>query len=86
MSLNVSATLLDEAARGEVDDDAFVDCIRTSLPYAWDLISGLAARFNAGSAPLAVNDVPPPTSAPAASCCGRWPATASAAPSSGISA
>ncbi len=60
MSLNVPETLLAQAAAGEVDDGAFVDCIRASLPYAWDVVSGLAARFDAGSAPLVVNELPPP--------------------------
>ena len=41
MSLAVPADLLEKAHRDEVDDTAFLDCIRTSLPYAWDLITGL---------------------------------------------
>ena len=40
MSLAVPADLLDRAQRGEVGDAAFLDCVRTSLPYAWDLVAG----------------------------------------------
>ena len=36
MSLDVPTALLDQAERGEVDEAAFVDCVRTSLPYAWE--------------------------------------------------
>ena len=32
MSLAVPADLLEQAKRGEVDDVAFLDCVRTSLP------------------------------------------------------
>jgi hypothetical protein len=63
MSLTVSADLLDQAHRGEVDDAAFIDCIRTSLPYAWDVISGLIAGLHAGDAEFADNQVPPPDEA-----------------------
>jgi len=34
MSLTVSAELLEQAGNGEVDDEQFVACVRTSLPYA----------------------------------------------------
>src|SRR3954465_9917432 len=33
MSLDVSPALLEQAERGEVDEAAFVDCVRNSLPY-----------------------------------------------------
>ena len=51
------------AERGEVDEDAFVDCIRTSLPYAWETISVLVAEYAAGGPsdrPFVDNQVPPP--------------------------
>ena len=35
MSLDVPTALLERAEAGELDDAAFVDCVRTSLPYAW---------------------------------------------------
>jgi hypothetical protein len=63
MSLTVPADLLDQARRGEVDDAAFIDCIRTSLPYAWGLISGLIADLDAGEGEFADNQVPPPDEA-----------------------
>ena len=44
MSLAVPADLLEQAQRGEVDDAAFLDCVRASLPYAWDLITGLVTE------------------------------------------
>jgi hypothetical protein len=39
MSLEVSAALLEKAERGQLDDAEFVDCVCTSLPYAWKVIS-----------------------------------------------
>lgn len=42
MSLNVSKTLLQQAAAGEVDEGAFVETIRQSLPYAWGIVEKLA--------------------------------------------
>ncbi|QVQ54216.1 hypothetical protein J4H86_11300 [Spiractinospora alimapuensis] len=59
MSLTVSPQLLERAERGEVEDAAFIDCIRESLPYAWATVSGLAEEVRAG-APSAANEVPPP--------------------------
>ena len=63
MSLTVPAELLDQARHGEVDDAAFIDCIRGSLPYAWDVISGLIADLDAGEGEFADNQVPPPDEA-----------------------
>jgi hypothetical protein len=63
MSLTVSADLLDQAHRGEVDDAAFIDCIRTSLPYAWQVIGGLIAGLHSGTAEFTDNQVPPPDEA-----------------------
>ena len=60
MSLAVPADLLDRAQNGEVDDDAFLDCVRTSLPYAWDLVAGLVKDLEAGGGEFADNQVPPP--------------------------
>jgi hypothetical protein len=60
MSLTVSAELLEQAGHGEVDDEQFVACVRTSLPYAWSVISGLADRLPASSDGFADNQVPPP--------------------------
>jgi hypothetical protein len=60
MSLAVSPDLLEQAYRGEVDDPAFLDCVRTSLPYAWDVISGLVTDLETGGGEFADNQVPPP--------------------------
>jgi hypothetical protein len=60
MSLTVSPALLAQANRGEVDDAAFLDCVRTSLPYAWDVITGLITDLEAGRGEFADNQVPPP--------------------------
>ena len=61
MSLLVSPELLSTAERGEVSDAEFVDCVRVSLPYAWDLISEVAARAKDGTAEFADNTTPPPS-------------------------
>ncbi|MCP2334965.1 SCO5389 family protein [Actinomadura rupiterrae] len=60
MSLDVSPELLRTANDGDVDDAAFVECIRTSLPYAWDMISGLVARLQVDGGEFADNLTPPP--------------------------
>lgn len=59
MSLDVSPALLEQAERGEVDEAAFVDCVRTSLPYAWDMISSLVDRLSAEGGEFADNRTPP---------------------------
>jgi hypothetical protein len=61
MSLDVSPGLLDKAERGDVDEREFVDCVRTSLPYAWDLISSLVAEVKVDGTEFADNQVPPPS-------------------------
>src|ERR1700757_1742049 len=63
MSLAVPADLLDRAYNGEVDDAAFLDCVRTSLPYAWDVIAGLVTELEAAGGEFADNQVPPPDKA-----------------------
>lgn len=61
MSLNVPPDLLDQARDGEISDDAFAETVRTSLPYAYQLIGSLAAELDrGGSIPFADNQVPPP--------------------------
>jgi hypothetical protein len=60
MSLDVSSDLLDKAERGEVSDEEFVDCVRTSLPFAWSMISGVVNQLRDGSAEFADNLTPPP--------------------------
>ena len=60
MSLTVPAGLLEQASHGEVADAEFLDCVRTSLPYAWDVVSGLVKELEAGDSEFADNQVPPP--------------------------
>jgi len=63
MSLAVPPDLLGQAQRGEVNDAAFLDCVRASLPYAWNLIAGLITDLEAGGGEFADNEVPPPDDA-----------------------
>jgi hypothetical protein len=63
MSLTVSPELVEQAHHGEIDDTAFIECIRTSLPYAWQVVSGLIGELRTGNADLADNQVPPPDEA-----------------------
>ncbi|SNR27740.1 SCO5389 family protein [Actinomadura mexicana] len=60
MSLDVTPELLETAQKGEVGDADFVECIRTSLPYAWDMVSGLVARLQVDGGDFADNLTPPP--------------------------
>ena len=63
MSLEVPAELLAAAENGEVTDEQFADCVRTSLPYAWQMISQLSTRLLVEGGPFADNTVPPATDA-----------------------
>lgn len=63
MSLDVSPALLAKAESGEVDDAEFVECVRTSLPYAWEVISGVAADLELSDGEMADHEVPPPSEA-----------------------
>ena len=60
MSLTVPNDLLDQARAGDVDDAAFVACVRDSLPYAWSVISELVEQRDKTGAEFADNQVPPP--------------------------
>jgi len=63
MSLDVPAALLERAERGDIDDTEFIDCVRISLPYAWQVISGVVTDLElAGeTAEFADHEIPPPT-------------------------
>ncbi|MGI5240698.1 SCO5389 family protein [Dactylosporangium sp. CA-139066] len=63
MSLSVPTALLERAEAGPVDDAEFVACVRESLPYAWQIISGVAADLHAGGGEFAEHSVPPPSEA-----------------------
>ncbi|MEV5720555.1 SCO5389 family protein [Amycolatopsis mediterranei] len=60
MSLDVSPELLQRAEHGEVADADFVDCVRTSLPYAWQVISSVVADLEGD---FADDSTPPPSEA-----------------------
>ncbi|TWJ25264.1 hypothetical protein JD76_05427 [Micromonospora endolithica] len=61
MSLAVPPSLLQAAETGPVDDEAFVACVRDSLPYAWQVVSRVAAELESSDADFADNVVPPPS-------------------------
>ena len=65
MSLDVPAALLAKAEQGPVTDAEFVDVVRTSLPYAWHVISTVAGGVTGptGHAEHAEHAVPPPSEA-----------------------
>ncbi|SRR5260370_32675590 len=60
MSLNVPAALIEQAEIGELRPNDFLQCIRESLPYAWQLIEGLASRLQHSDTAFVDNQVPPP--------------------------
>lgn len=60
MSLTVSPDLMEQAKNGKVDPDAFLDCIKESLPYAWQRVMSLIGELDSSGADYAMNgDVPP---------------------------
>lgn len=62
MSLDVPPTLLRQAEDGEeISEEAFVETVRTSLPYAYTMVAGLADDLSHGDDPFADNEVPPPS-------------------------
>ncbi|GGN09550.1 SCO5389 family protein [Streptomyces fuscichromogenes] len=61
MSLDVSPQLLAEAENGAVREEDFMETVRTSLPYAYDLVGRLAAELRGGTAEFADNQTPPPS-------------------------
>jgi hypothetical protein len=63
MSLKVAPALLEKARDGKVSDEEFLDCIRTSLPYAWDMVARLVGELRDGDAEYAGNREVPGTDA-----------------------
>ncbi|MGI5128773.1 SCO5389 family protein [Pseudonocardia sp. CA-107938] len=59
MSLDVPAPVLRAAENGPVDDETFLDVVRTSLPYAWSVVE--AAVADRGDKPFGEHEVPPPS-------------------------
>lgn len=60
MSLDVPTPVLRAAESGPVDDATFVEVVRTSLPYAWEVVSAAVAD-RAPERPFGEHEVPPPT-------------------------
>lgn len=63
MSLDVSPQLLAQAEAGEVDPAAFLETVRTSLPYAYTLVESLTKELADDDRPFADNQTPPPSEA-----------------------
>jgi hypothetical protein len=61
MSLNVSEALVQQAAAGEVDEPTFVETIRQSLPYAWNIVEKLAHSLQQDGEEWANYAVAPPS-------------------------
>ncbi|WP_420310079.1 SCO5389 family protein [Streptomyces sp. YS-B37] len=61
MSLDVSPNLLAEAEHGDIREADFVDTVRTSLPYAYNLIASLATELTDSASDFTDNQTPPPS-------------------------
>ncbi|MFD8509338.1 SCO5389 family protein [Streptomyces sp. NPDC059687] len=61
MSLEASQQLLTKAEKGEVQEQDFMESVRASLPYAYDLIARLTAELRSGATEFADNQTPPPS-------------------------
>jgi len=61
MSLNVSPDLLAIAERGEVSNAEFVECVRASLPYAWEVVSTVMTDLSTSGGDFADHEIPPPS-------------------------
>jgi hypothetical protein len=63
MSLDVPTALLERAQHGDVDDAEFIDCVRLSLPYAWQVITGVVTELELAGAAVefADHEFPPPS-------------------------
>ncbi len=61
MSLNISSELMKQAQTGQVDEEAFVESIKQSLPYAFGVVENLAKRLARGEAEWVEHSVPPPS-------------------------
>jgi len=61
MSLTVPPALLEQAQQGAINEEDFLACIRTSLPYAWSVVAGTAEKLNANGAKVEINEDVPQT-------------------------
>src|SRR4051812_49394257 len=60
MSLTVPPELLSQAQAGQIREEDFIQCIRTSLPYAWSVVEQTADKLSVNGGPSAVNEEVPP--------------------------
>jgi hypothetical protein len=60
VSLDVPAPVLAAAERGEMDDAQFIETVRASLPYAWDVVTAAVDDQAPGRA-FGEHEVPPPS-------------------------
>ena len=60
MSLDVPPALLEQAQAGEISPRNFLQCIKESLPYAWNLIEELAINLKQSTEVCVDNQTPPP--------------------------
>jgi hypothetical protein len=66
MSLDVAPSLIAQAERGEVDEQEFVSTVARSLPYAWNVMEGVAMELASGITNpqgFADDSTPPPSEA-----------------------
>ncbi|HEX5115883.1 MAG TPA: SCO5389 family protein [Pseudonocardiaceae bacterium] len=68
MSLDVPTALLERAELGDVSDEEFVAVVRSSLPYAWHVISQVSTEQTEqhkqdGTVEFTEHAAPPPTEA-----------------------
>lgn len=60
MSLDVPGNLLERAHNGEpIPNEEFVRVVKESLPYAWRVVSGVAARLDAEGVEFTDDATPP---------------------------
>ncbi|MFE4519178.1 SCO5389 family protein, partial [Kitasatospora sp. NPDC056783] len=59
MSLDVSPALLAQAQQGRVDEAAFLDTVRASLPYAYQVVAGLSTELAAGEDEFTTDNTTP---------------------------
>jgi hypothetical protein len=63
MSLQVPTALLERAQAGPVDDAEFIACVRSSLPYAWSVVSEVADQLHREGGEYADDNSTPPSDA-----------------------
>jgi hypothetical protein len=61
MSLNVSTNLIQQAEAGAVDEKAFTETIRESLPYGWQIVEKLSHSIHQEGMEWANYAVVPPS-------------------------